>query len=113
MKKIFCLFVSFFSIVGFCQNTIGLPEIINYTKGTYNGGAQNRQIRQDRNGIIYFANNDGVLTFDGKNWKTYALPNKSIVRSIEFGPDNRLYVGGQDEFGFFSPDKKGQLVFLH
>jgi ligand-binding sensor domain-containing protein/DNA-binding CsgD family transcriptional regulator len=93
------------------QNTIGLPDIINYTKQTYNAGAQNRQIRQDRNGILYFANNDGVLTFDGKNWKTYPLPNKSIVRSIEFGPDNRLYVGGQDEFGYFSPNKQGQLEY--
>ncbi|HYH13947.1 MAG TPA: hypothetical protein VD794_01920, partial [Flavisolibacter sp.] len=94
-----------------CQNTIGLPEIVNYTKQTYNAGAQNRQIRQDKNGILYFANNDGVLSFDGKNWKNYALPNKSIVRAIEFGPDNKLYVGGQDEFGYFAPDEKGQLLF--
>ena len=112
MKKILFFLIPLFAQTAFCQNTIGLPEIVNYTKGIYNAGAQNRQIRQDRNGIIYFANNDGVMTFDGKSWNTYPLPNKSIVRSIEFGPDHRLYVGGQDEFGYFSPDKQGQLRYF-
>jgi ligand-binding sensor domain-containing protein/DNA-binding CsgD family transcriptional regulator len=95
----------------YSQNTIGLPDILNYSKQNYRGGAQNRQIRQDKKGVLYFANSEGVMTFDGINWKTYPLPNKSIVRSLEFGPDNKLYVGGQDEFGYFSPDEKGQLVY--
>ncbi len=93
------------------QNTIGLPDFVNYAKQVYKAGAQNRQIRQDRNGIMYFANSEGVLTFDGINWKLLPLPNKSIVRSIKFGPDNKLYVGGQDEFGYFSPSGNGQLTF--
>ncbi len=51
------------------------------------------------------------MTFDGINWKTYPLPNNSIVRSIELGPDNKLYVGGQDEFGYFSPTTNGTLQY--
>ncbi len=51
------------------------------------------------------------MTFDGKNWNIHPLPNKSIVRAIEVGPDNRLYVGGQDELGYFSPNKTGLLQF--
>jgi len=100
-------------IIDYCsaQNTIGLPDIINYTKSSYKAGAQNRQIRQDKNGILYFANSEAVLTFDGINWKTFPLPNNSIVRCVEFGPDNKLYVGGQDEFGYFSPDASGQLKY--
>ena len=93
------------------QNTIGLPDIVNYSKQVSRAGAQNRQIRQDRKGVLYFANNEGVLTFDGIKWKIYPLPNKSIVRSIEFGPDNNLYVGGQDEFGYFAPGNSGQLEY--
>lgn len=93
------------------QNTIGLPEIVNYQKGVYKAGAQNRQILQDKNGVLYFANNEGVLTFDGKYWKVYPLPNKSIVRSIAFGPDGKLYAGGQDEFGYFAAGTAGQLVY--
>jgi ligand-binding sensor domain-containing protein/DNA-binding CsgD family transcriptional regulator len=93
------------------QNTIGLPDIINYFKENYKSGAQNRQVRQDKKGRLYFANNDGLLTFNGKSWNTYPLPNKTIIRSLEFGPDKKLYVGGQDEFGYFSPAPNGHLVF--
>ncbi len=110
MKRIFYLLL-LLSGNAFCQNTIGLPEITTYTKQVYGAGAQNRQIRQDRNGLMYFANNEGLVSFDGNSWKTYPLPNKSIIRSLEFGPDNRLYVGGQDELGYFFADKLGMLSF--
>src|SRR5215218_7667989 len=46
------------------QNTIGIPGIVNYSKQTYNAGSQNWGIAQDKKGIIYFANSQGLLTFD-------------------------------------------------
>ncbi len=110
-KGIAALVVTMLTFGSFAQNTIGLPDVINYTKSSYRAGAQNRQMRQDKKGILYFANSEAVLSFDGINWKTYPLPNKSIVRCIEFGPDNKLYVGGQDEFGYFSPDASGELRY--
>ncbi len=109
MKILFLLLLFPSSI--FCQNTIGLPDIINYTKQNYSAGLQNWDIKQDKNGIIYIANNEGLLTFDGKNWKLYPLPNKTIVRSVEIGLDNNIYVGGQDELGYFSPAINGQLYY--
>jgi len=93
------------------QNTIGLPEIINYSKNQYNAGAQNWDIRQDKQGVIYLANNEGLLTFDGKTWQLYPLPNKTIVRSVLVGEDGKIYVGGQDELGYFLPNAAGKLVF--
>jgi DNA-binding CsgD family transcriptional regulator len=95
----------------FCQNTIGLPDIINYAKPIYKGGLQNWDIKQDKNGIVYFANNEGLLSFDGKYWNNYPLPNKTIVRSVEIGPENRIYTGGQDELGYFSPGINGRLLY--
>ena len=93
------------------QNTIGLPDIINYNKDIYGAGSQSWDIKQDINGIMYFANNEGLLTFDGTYWKTYPLPNKTIVRSVEIGKDRKIYIGAQDEFGYFSPGKTGQLEY--
>jgi ligand-binding sensor domain-containing protein/DNA-binding CsgD family transcriptional regulator len=93
------------------QNTLGLREIISYEKQEYNAGAQNWDIRQDIQGRIYFANNEGLLSFDGTYWKLYPLPNSTIVRSIEFGKDNRIYIGAQDEIGYFTPDKNGKLSY--
>ena len=92
------------------QPFIGQREITNYEKKKYNAGTQNWQIQQDKQGRMYFANNEGVLSFDGNYWALYPLPNKTIVWSIEMA-NNKLFVGGQDEIGYLSPDDGGQLVF--
>ena len=52
------------------------------------------------------------MSFDGKNWNLYPLPNKTIVRSVEIGNDNKIYVGGQDEIGYFTPAKNGKLQYF-
>ncbi len=109
MKRLLLLLC--FPIISYAQNTIGFPDIISYSKQSYTGGLQNWDIKQDKNGIVYFANNEGLLSFDGKNWNLYPLPNKTIVRSIEIGHDNRIYVGGQDELGYFSPSNNGRLQY--
>ena len=103
------ILLSFFSLIPqlHAQNTIGLPEVVNYSKQTYHAGTQNWAIRQGRNGVMYFANNEGLLTFDGVYWRTYPLPNKTKVRSMEIGADNRIYIGGENEFGYFTPDQQG------
>src|SRR5258708_37892923 len=106
------LFFLLISIIpSFSQNTIGIPDIINYSKDVYNAGTQNRGIVQDKNGVVYFANYEGLLSFDGTYWKIYHLPNKSVVRSITLGKDGKIYVGGQDDFGYFSPDGNGKLGY--
>src|ERR1035438_2309313 len=102
------IFILIFGVGSFGQNTIGIPDIINYLKDSYNAGTQNRGIVQDKNGILYFANYEGLLSFDGTYWKTYPLPNKTIVRSVAIGKDDKIYAGGQDDFGYFSPDKNGK-----
>jgi ligand-binding sensor domain-containing protein/DNA-binding CsgD family transcriptional regulator len=110
-RLLFFLFILFFAPGAMGQNTIGLPEIINYYKQSYKAGSQNWDIRQDKNGIMYFANNEGLLTFDGNHWELFPLPNKTNIRSLEIDKDNRIYVGGQDEFGYFFPDPNGRLVY--
>ena len=109
MKKL--LLLIFLPLTVFGQNTIGLPDVINFSKQTYSGGLQNWDMKQDANGVLYVANNEGLLTYDGRKWNLYALPNKTIVRSVEIGPDNKIYVGGQDELGYFIPGKNGVLQY--
>jgi hypothetical protein len=105
------LFFLLLPLTLFSQNTIGLPDVINYSKQDYAAGLQNWDIKQDKNGIIYIANNEGLLSFDGHYWNLHPLPNKTIVRSVEIGFDNRVYVGGQDELGYFSPGANGRLTY--
>jgi ligand-binding sensor domain-containing protein len=84
--------------------------IVNYTKADFHGGAQTWDIGQDRNGFMYFANNEGLLSFDGTYWKVYPLPNRTIMRSLAID-NQRIYAGGQGEVGYFEPDGKGFLRY--
>ncbi|HMH23139.1 MAG TPA: triple tyrosine motif-containing protein [Puia sp.] len=95
-----------------CARSQGIliPEIINFPKKTYESGNQNRDIGQDRRGLLYFANDDGLLVYDGTYWRTYPLPNGSIVRSLAVEGD-RIYIGGQQEIGYFFFDQRGGLSY--
>jgi len=110
-EKLLLLFVLLFAKNLLSQNTIGIPIIINHTKQDYHAGGANWDVKQGRNGIMYFANNDGLLTYDGSFWRLYQLPNKIIVRSLAIGSDDKIYIGSQEEFGFFSSNKKGELEY--
>ncbi len=111
LRPVFSLLLFIFPCFLPAQSYVGLREIISYEKQQYNAGAQNWDIRQDAQGRIYFANNEGLLSFDGIHWKLYPLPNKTIVRSLEFGKDNRIYIGAQDDIGYFTSDKTGKLAY--
>ncbi|WP_431216996.1 ligand-binding sensor domain-containing protein [Puia sp. P3] len=94
------------------QNTIGLPLIINYGKNDFHGGSQTWDIKQDHKGLMYFANNEGLICYDGTWWKNYPLPNATILRSIAIDRNDRIYAGGQGELGYFQADTKGYLQYV-
>ncbi len=111
MKKwisFFLLFAIYFPSIG--QNTIGLPQIVNFNNNDFHAGTQTWDIKQDKSGKMYFANNEGLITYDGSFWKVYPQPNKTILRSIALD-NNRIYAGGQDEIGYYSPDAYGILQY--
>jgi ligand-binding sensor domain-containing protein/DNA-binding CsgD family transcriptional regulator len=109
-RKALLTVLCFLSIRVFCQNTIALPEIVNYSKFVYNGGTQNWGITQDKKGVVYVANDEGLLTFDGNFWRKYTTPGRSTIRSLAFSGE-RVYVGGQGEIGFFQTAKNGVLQY--
>jgi ligand-binding sensor domain-containing protein/DNA-binding CsgD family transcriptional regulator len=105
-------FFILFTITLFGQvKDIGLPDIRNYRRNDYKGGTQNWNIGQDSNGNLYFANNNGLLQFDGSSWRKYALPNRTSVRCLKIDNSGKIYVGGYNEFGYFQPDNKGKLTY--
>lgn len=89
---------------------IFMPIISYYNSFTYHYGMQNWCCTQDDRGIMYFANNNGVLSFDGYSWRTIALPSKGLVRSI-LADGDRIYVGSYTDFGYFVRDEWGKMVY--
>jgi ligand-binding sensor domain-containing protein/DNA-binding CsgD family transcriptional regulator len=101
---LFLLVITFF---GYSQE---LPPIINYTSATYGAGNQDWMISQDKNNFLFFANNDGLLEFNGASWNLYNSPNETIIRSVKV-INNLIYTGCYMEFGFWKRHTNGQLVY--
>jgi ligand-binding sensor domain-containing protein/DNA-binding CsgD family transcriptional regulator len=89
----------------------GLPFVKNYTSASYKAGIQNWAMTQSEEGLLYVANNLGLLQFDGTDWSTLRIKNNTKVRSVFVAKDKRIYVGSQADFGFFYPGKNGILRF--
>lgn len=84
--------------------------VVNHSRQTYHSGNQNWQIGQSKEGWMYFANNNGLLEFDGTNWNTYPLPGNPKVRSV-LAVGDTVYVGALGQFGRFVRNHKGQMVY--
>jgi ligand-binding sensor domain-containing protein/DNA-binding CsgD family transcriptional regulator len=98
--------------LAFSQSFIaGTPFIRNFSTIEYQAGIQNWHITQDARGILYVANNFGLLEFDGSNWEVYQTINGSKMRSVAVDPNGKIHVGGQRDFGYFFPDDSGQLIY--
>lgn len=89
----------------------GLPFIQNYGPEEYNGGIQNWSIIHHQSGLLYVANNMGLLEYDGHAWERYTVPNRTKVRSLFIDSEQKVYVGSQRDFGYFSPNDMGELVY--
>lgn len=79
-----------------------IPIVRNFTNMDYQAGTQNWDIAQTSAERMAFANNAGLLKYDGNKWQTLPIDGHSNVRAIHYDEKrNRVYAGGTDEFGFF------------
>ena len=79
-----------------------IPTLRNFSPIEYNGGTQNWQISEIRDNLMAFANNHGLIVFDGENWQIHPVANYTSVRSLAFDAKKLcVYAGASDEFGYF------------
>ena len=93
------------------RQLIGAPSVLHFSKQQYSGGGQTWDAAMDARGILYFANNEGLLTFNGHGWKMLPVPNHTRLRSVRTGGNGRIYTGSQDDFGYYLPDGDGVLRY--
>jgi hypothetical protein len=106
------LFILVFSPCLLVANGPLLPKVINFDKEDYQAQNQNWALTQAPSGIMYFANNNGLLEFDGLAWYDHSLPEKQIARSIASDAKGRIYTGCYGEFGYWERDVLGQLQYV-
>ncbi len=90
----------------------GLPYIQNYSPNDYGAFDQNWDTVQDSLGVLYFANGDGILSYDGVTWDLFELPNKASVFSLAITDKDIIYAGAGNELGYLEPDSQGNLRYI-
>lgn len=84
---------------------LGKYPIENFSPTEYKAGIQNIDFAQNRDMTLFVANNLGVLSFNGNEWKRHNFRTGKKKRSLAFDENtDRLYVGSQGEFGYFEED---------
>ena len=87
------------------------PPLMAYAPDLYGAENQNWGISQTSDQTMYFANNSGLLEFDGVNWSLYPVPDNSIVRSVKaVGSD--IYTGSYMDFGIWKKNNKNVLEYI-
>ena len=78
---------------------------------TYGASPQNWNVAQDSSGVLYIANTDGVLIYDGRSWQTVPVANRSVVRSVAVDEAGRVFVGSQRDIGVLRRDSLGHYRY--
>ncbi len=112
----------FWVIPGLAQNTAqqaddrwreaGLPYIQTYLAKDYEGEQQNWHLTQDHRGVMYFANHDCILEYDGVSWRKIYAGVKMPIKSLKHDADGRIWVSAAQDFGYLEPDSMGRMQFV-
>ena len=106
MRNLF-IFIIFVTLGAYAQE---LPPIQNFSPLDYDGENQNWAISQGSDNHIYIANNHSLLEYNGVNWRKYASPNNSIIRSVQ-GAGDQIFTGQYMEFGYWQKNIFGELEY--
>ncbi|WBU89370.1 helix-turn-helix and ligand-binding sensor domain-containing protein [Cellulophaga omnivescoria] len=107
LKKIAAF--SFF-LLCFVLKAQEFPPISIITPQEYAAENQNWDISQNQDNLIYLANNGGLLEYNGADWKLYAVPNNSIVRSVK-AIGSKIFTGSFMDFGYWQKNALGVLEY--
>ncbi|MFC6858268.1 helix-turn-helix and ligand-binding sensor domain-containing protein [Zunongwangia atlantica] len=87
-----------------------LPPITNFDTKTYNAGNQNWMVGQGDNSWMYFANNSGLLSFNGEQWALYKMKDGSPIRSVKV-VDSLIFTGAYMDFGYWQKNSLGSFNY--
>lgn len=78
----------------------GIPQVRYWSRTEYNGANQNWSISESESGLIYIANNYGIMEYDGSGFRMLPSFSSSVPRSV-LSQGKRVYVGANDEIGYY------------
>lgn len=111
-----------FSVFG--QNDY--PPVVNYSPKDYNNLSEtgtviqgknfltpeNTSAIQDHRGVMYFGNANGVIEYDGEEWRFIKVKNGAAVRSLAIDSNGVIFVGSYNEFGYLSSGDNNDIKYV-
>ena len=86
----------------------GIPFFKNYSSAEYGGHNRNFDVVTGKEGITYFANFEGLLSFDNSTWRMIYTPGYSRITRLFIDSKGTLWVGGYNIIAKVVTDKHGR-----
>ena len=90
----------------------GSFQFHNYTVKDFNASPQGWAMVEDRRGVMYIGNTNGVLEFDGVTWRRIGLANGAGGQALAADSSGTVFVGGSNTMGYLAPDSDGEMKFI-
>lgn len=91
-----------------------ISETSNYSsKDIHQSALKNHSITQGKDGLMYFANEYGLMEFTGTSWNILLQPeNRSIISELLSSTYNsKIYIGSHGEIGYANKNKHEQTFY--
>ncbi len=102
-------------LILFCNNLISQNENYfsrNYVPKDYSAGANNFGVVQDKKGLVYVANDNGILIYNGLHWILCSRNDEVTITSIFSSKTGEIYFGSKDgDFGMVQQAQNGKFVY--
>jgi PAS domain S-box-containing protein len=108
-KAIVLVLLCTISVAAFSQ---GQLFVRNFLPTDYPGKNQNWAVKVDTNNVVWIANQDGVMSFNGNQWQIIHTNPQGTIRSISFNHKGELFAGGISDIGKLEKDSSGQHKYV-
>lgn len=88
----------------------GVPFFRNYSSAEYGGHNRNFDVVSGKDGITYFANFEGVLSFDNTTWRILYTPGYSRITRLFRDSKGNLWAGGYNIMAKVVTDENRRTV---
>ncbi|MDD3036582.1 ATP-binding protein [Bacteroides sp.] len=109
MRRNVCIMLMLFYVADMCGRE-GVPFFRNYTSSEYGAHNRNFDVVTDKNGIVYFANFEGLLYFDNSAWHIIYTPGYSRITCLFADSQGSIWAGGYNFVAKVTTDKRHRTV---
>jgi len=90
----------------------GYPVVHRYSPVVYGHNPNNLDVVQSVEGLLYVANQEGILEHDGSTWRLISLPGRRTPNLLMRDANGRILVGASGDIGYIASDSLYRPTFV-